>query len=145
MTPEHAAAWALSRLNTSFHYYDRRQHDAVLEFFVPDAAYELRGRRMMQEHAEILDALNARPKSDELTGRHIVAATYFHSADDSTAQGTITLLGYGGCPRTELGPAPHTVATGGHIFELADHYRLDDGGWKITHRTARQTLTPISG
>ncbi|MER5227372.1 hypothetical protein [Streptomyces flaveus] len=53
------------------------------------------------------------------------------------------MLGYSGLTPTEPGPALYTVATGGHIFELKDHYRFDNGRWKITHRTARQILTPI--
>ncbi|MFI9170213.1 nuclear transport factor 2 family protein [Streptomyces lincolnensis] len=141
MTREDATAWSLSRLNTAFyHHYDRREHDAVLGFFTPDALYELRGRRL-RGHAEILDVLNARP-GPEQTVRHILGATHFHTIGDTTARGTITVLGYGGHPPTEPGPAPYPVASGGHIFELADHYRLDNGRWKITHRTAHQVLTP---
>ncbi|WP_405745454.1 nuclear transport factor 2 family protein [Streptomyces canus] len=144
MTNEDATAWALARLNTAFyHHYDRREYDAVLEFFAPDALYERLGQKI-RGHAEILDLLNARPGPEELTARHIMGATHFHTIGDTTAQGTITLLGYGGRPPTESGPAPYTVATGGHIFEQADHYRLDDGHWKITHRTLHQILTPIS-
>ncbi|WP_128434881.1 nuclear transport factor 2 family protein [Streptomyces cyaneus] len=143
MTPEDAAAWSLSRLNTAlYHHYDRREHDAVLEFFAPDALYELRGRKM-RGHAEILDGLNARPRPEQTT-RHIVAATHFHAIGDTTAQGTITLLGYGGPTPTGPEPAPYTARNGGHIFELTDNYRLDKGRWKITQRIARQILVPIS-
>ncbi|MFE9453991.1 nuclear transport factor 2 family protein [Streptomyces sp. NPDC006739] len=142
MSPEDATAWSLSRLNTAFyHHYDRREHDAVLEFFTPDALYEVHGRRL-HGHAVILDAINARP-GPEQTIRHIMGATHFHTVGAATAQGTITVLGYGGLTPTEAGPAPYTVATGGHVFELTDHYRLDNDRWKITHRTARQILTPV--
>ncbi|WP_432194334.1 nuclear transport factor 2 family protein [Streptomyces sp. bgisy027] len=141
MTREDATAWALSRLNTAFyHHYDRRQHDAVLGFFTSDAVYELRGLRM-QGHTEILDGLNARP-GPEQTIRHIIGAAHFHTLGDTTAQGIITVLGYGGITPTEPGPAPYTMESGGHIFELVDHYRLEKGRWRISHRTGRQILTP---
>ncbi|MCZ0999514.1 nuclear transport factor 2 family protein [Streptomyces mirabilis] len=141
MSPEDTTAWSLARLNTAlYHHYDRRDYDAVLEFFAPDAVYELRGRRM-RGHAEILDALHERPGREQTT-RHIVAATYFHAVSDTTAQGTITLLGFGGPTPTGSGPAHYASANGGHIFELADHYQLDNGRWKITHRTAHPILAP---
>ncbi|MBA2810578.1 nuclear transport factor 2 family protein [Streptomyces sp. KM273126] len=142
MTPEDTTAWALARLNTAlYHHYDRLEYEAVLEFFAPDAVYELRGQRLCG-HAKILDVLNERPGPEQTT-RHIVTATHFHTVGETTARGTITLLGYGGPTPTEPGPAPYTAATGGHIFELADHYRLDHGRWKITHRTAHPILAPI--
>ncbi|MFE3032976.1 nuclear transport factor 2 family protein [Streptomyces canus] len=142
MTPEDTTAWTLSRLNTAlYHHYDRREHGTVLQYFASDAVYELRGHRM-RGHAEILDVLNARP-GRELTTRHLVAAQHFHTIGETTARGTITLLGYAGPTPTEPAPALYAAANGGHIWELADHYRLDSGHWKITHRTADQILTPI--
>ncbi|MGW2650299.1 hypothetical protein ACWC2T_36715 [Streptomyces sp. NPDC001393] len=69
--------------------------------------------------------------------------THLHTIGDTTGQGAITGLGYGGLTPTGPGPTPNTVATGGRIFELADHYRLGNGQWRIAHRTARQILTPV--
>ncbi|MFJ9590683.1 nuclear transport factor 2 family protein [Streptomyces acidicola] len=84
-----------------YHHYDRLEYDAVLEFFAPDALYELRGRKI-RGRAEILDVLNARPGPEQTT-RHIVATQHFHAIGDTTAQGAITLLGYRG-PRHNAPP-----------------------------------------
>ncbi|MFF7446045.1 MULTISPECIES: nuclear transport factor 2 family protein [unclassified Streptomyces] len=143
MSPEDATAWSLSRLNTAFyHHDDRREHDAVLELFASDALYEVHGRTL-RGHAEIPHALYARPGPEQQTSRHIPGVTHFRTVGAATAQGTIPLLGYGGLTPTGPGPAPCTVATGGHIFELSNHYQLGSGSWKIAHRTARQILTPV--
>jgi hypothetical protein len=139
--PEDATAWSLARLNTLFfHHYDRREYDEVLDLFTPDARYEVHGRKL-RGHAEILDVLNARP-GPELTARHLITNQHFHTIGDATAQGTVTLIGYGGPTPADEGPAPYPVAKTGRVVELNDHYRLDNGHWKITHRTAQPILAP---
>ncbi|WP_060887921.1 nuclear transport factor 2 family protein [Streptomyces caniscabiei] len=145
MTPEDATAWALARMNTALYYhYDRREYDAVVEFFAPDALYDLHGRKV-RGRAEILEVLNARPGAAELTARHSLTAQHFHTIGDTTAQGSLTLFGYGGLTPVEPdGYASYTPANGGHIFELTDHYGLADGRWTITQRTARRILAPAT-
>ncbi|MFF5521724.1 nuclear transport factor 2 family protein [Streptomyces coeruleorubidus] len=111
MIPEDATAWSLSRLTTAFHHhYDRREHDAVVELFTRDALYEMGGRGL-RGHAEILSVLNARPQPEQ-TVRHIMGATHFHAIGDISAQGAITVLGYGAPTPTEPGPAPYPAAAG---------------------------------
>ncbi|MBD9727336.1 nuclear transport factor 2 family protein [Streptomyces caniscabiei] len=141
MTSEDATAWSLARMNTAFWYhYDRLEYDAVLEFFAPDALYDLHGRKL-RGRAEIRDVLDARP-GPEMTARHILTAQHFHTISDTTAQGSLTLLGFGGPTPAEPGHTSYTPTTGGHIFELTDRYALADGHWTITHRTARKILAP---
>ncbi|MFB4285617.1 nuclear transport factor 2 family protein [Nonomuraea sp. MTCD27] len=142
MTPADATAWSLARLNQAFfHHYDRRTYDALLDLFTPDALYEVHGRSL-HGHAEIRDLLNAR-LGPELTIRHLVTSQHFHTITDTTAHGTVCVIAYAGPTPTGEGPAPYPAENAGHIVELADNYRLDDGHWKITHRTAHQILTPI--
>jgi hypothetical protein len=141
MTPEDATAWSLARLNTAFfHHYDRREYDELLQLFAPDARYEVHGRKL-RGHAEILDVLHAR-SGPEMTIRHLVTSQHFHSIGDSTAQGTVTLLAYAGPTPADEGPALYPAANAGHIVELNDHYRLDNGHWKITHHAVHPILAP---
>ncbi len=143
MTPEDAAAWALARLNTAFfHHYDRREYDAVLDLFAPDARYEVHGRTL-RGHAEILDVLNAR-SGPEQTIRHLVASQHFHTITDTTAQGAITLIAYSGPTPAGEGPARYPAATAGHIVELTDHYRAEHGRWKIAKRSVDMILAPAT-
>ncbi|ULR55667.1 nuclear transport factor 2 family protein [Streptomyces deccanensis] len=141
MTSEDATAWSLTRLNTAFfHHYDRREYDALIELFAPDALYEVRGRKL-RGHAEIMDVLHAR-SGPEMTVRHLVTNQHFHSIGDRTAQATVSLLAYGGATPADEGPALYPPANAGHIVEVNDHYRLDNGHWKITHRVTRPILSP---
>ncbi|MEV6588742.1 nuclear transport factor 2 family protein [Streptomyces acidicola] len=143
MTGEDATAWSLARLNTAFfHHYGRRDYEAVLDLFAPDALYELRGRSL-RGRAEIKQVLDARP-GPEQTIRHLVTNQHFHTIDGTTAQGTITLIAYGAPTPTGSGPGRYPTATAGHVVEVTDHYRADDGHWKIAHRTANEVLTPAS-
>lgn len=143
MTPEDATAWSLARLNTAFfHHYDRREYDELLELFAHDALYEVHGRKV-HGHAEILDVLNAR-SGPEVTVRHLVTSQYFHSIGDGTAQATVSLLAYSGATPADEGPALYPAANAGHIVELNDHYRLDNGHWKIAHRMVHPVLAPAS-
>ncbi|MEV0640965.1 nuclear transport factor 2 family protein [Streptomyces sp. NPDC050619] len=143
MTPENAAAWSLARLNTAyFHHYDRRAYDELLQLFAPDAVYQVNGRKL-RGHAEILEVLNARP-GPELTVRHLVTNQHFHSIKDATAQGTVCGVVYGGPTSIDEGPAPYPVANGGHIVELTDHYRAENGHWKIAHRIVDMVLVPAA-
>ncbi|MGX1675581.1 nuclear transport factor 2 family protein [Streptomyces sp. NPDC055400] len=143
MTPEDAAAWSLARLNDAFfHHYDRREYDGVLDLFAPDAQYDVRGRRL-NGHAEILELLNAR-SGPELTVRHLVTSQHFHAIDDTTAQGTITLIAYAGPTSTDGGPALYPDTQAGHIVELTDHYRAEDGRWKIAQRSVDMILAPAA-
>ncbi|QYX79408.1 nuclear transport factor 2 family protein [Streptomyces akebiae] len=141
MTPEDVTAWSLARLNTAFfHRYDRREYDELLELFAPDALYEVRGRKL-RGHAEILDVLNAR-SGPEVTIRHLVTNQQFHGIGDGTAQGTVTFIAYAGPTPVDEGPALYPAANAGHIQELNDHYRLDNGHWKIAHRVVHPVLAP---
>ncbi|WP_052745393.1 nuclear transport factor 2 family protein [Streptomyces sp. WM6386] len=141
MTPEEVTAWSLARLNTAFfHHYDRREYDELLELFAPDALYEVHGRKL-RGHAEILDVLNAR-SGPEVTIRHLVTSQHIHSIGDGSAQGTVSLIAYAGPTPVDEGPALYPATNAGHIVELNDHYRLDNGHWKITHRTAQTILAP---
>ncbi|MDT0321940.1 nuclear transport factor 2 family protein [Streptomyces millisiae] len=143
MTPEEATAWSLTRLNTAFfHHYDRREYDALLAFFAPDAVYEVRGRTL-RGHTEIRGLLNTRP-GPEQTIRHLLTNQHFHTFGDTTAQGTITLIAYGGPTPTGEGPARYQAANAGHLVELVDHYRLDDAHWRIAHRTVDMILAPAT-
>ncbi|PAZ11229.1 hypothetical protein CLM62_36420 [Streptomyces sp. SA15] len=141
MTAEEATAWSLARLNmVFFHHYDRREYDELLALFAPDALYEVHGRKL-RGHAEIRDLLNARP-GPETTIRHLVTSQIFHTVGDGSAQGTVSLLAYGGPTPVGDGPALYPAANAGQIVELNDHYRLDNAHWKITHRTAHTILAP---
>lgn len=141
MTSEEATAWALARLNAAFsHHYDRREYDELLELFALDVLYEVHGRKL-RGHAEILDVLNAR-SGPELTVRHLVTSQHFHSIGDGTAQGTVSLLVDGGPTPVDEGPALYPAANAGHVVELNDHYRLDNGHWKIAHRMVHTVLAP---
>jgi hypothetical protein len=141
MTPGDAAAWSPARLNTAFfHHYGRREYDELLQLFAPDALYEVRGRKL-RGHAEIRDVLHARP-GPEATVRHLLTSQHFHSIGDGTARGTVSVIVYGGPTPVEEGPAHYPAANAGHVVELNDHYRLDDGHWNITHRTAHTILAP---
>jgi hypothetical protein len=141
MTPEEATAWSLARLNTAFfHHYDRREYDELLELFALDARYEVHGRKL-RGHAEIRDVLNAR-SGPEVTIRHLVTSQHFHSIGDRSAQGTVSLIAYAGPTPFDEGPALYPAANAGHIVEANDHYRLDNGNWKITHRVVHMVLAP---
>ncbi|MFJ9247656.1 nuclear transport factor 2 family protein [Streptomyces sp. NPDC101776] len=143
MTPEEAAAWSLARLNTAFfHHYDRREYDELLELFAPDALYEVRGLKL-RGHVEIREVLDAR-SGPEVTVRHLVTNQHFHTIADGTAQATVSLLAYGGPTPVDEGPALYPAANAGHIVELNDHYRLDNGHWKIAHRVVDTILAPAS-
>ncbi|MET9681063.1 hypothetical protein [Streptomyces coeruleorubidus] len=85
--------------------------------------------------------LHARP-GPELTVRHLVTNQNFHGIGDGTAQATVSLLAYGGPTPVDEGPALYPAANAGQIVELNDYYRLDNGHWKITHRTAHTILAP---
>ncbi|CAM5604708.1 SnoaL-like domain-containing protein OS=Streptomyces aurantiogriseus OX=66870 GN=GCM10010251_27420 PE=4 SV=1 [Streptomyces aurantiogriseus] len=100
----------------------------------------MRGRKL-RGHAEILDVLHAR-SGPEVTVRHLVTNQHFHSIGDRTAQGTVSLIAYGGPTPDGEGPALYPAANAGHLVELNDHYRLDNGHWKIAHRTAHTILAP---
>ncbi|MEU6353586.1 nuclear transport factor 2 family protein [Streptomyces sp. NPDC047072] len=144
MTSEDATAWALARLNTAFfHHYDRREYEEALTLFAPDAHYDVRGQKL-RGHAEILEALNARP-GPEVTIRHLIANQHFHIIGDDTAQGTILLIGHGGPTPVDEGPALYPLTNSGHVVELDDHYRAENGRWTITHRTARILMSPATG
>ncbi|WP_328875422.1 nuclear transport factor 2 family protein [Streptomyces sp. NBC_00287] len=143
MTPEDATAWSLARLNTAFfHHYDRREYDELLELLVPDARYEVRGRKL-RGHAEIRAALNTR-SGPEMTVRHLVTSQHVHSIGDGTAQGTVSVIVYAGPTPVGEGPARYPAANAGQLFEMNDHYRLDNGHWKITQRTAHPILAPAT-
>lgn len=87
--------------------------------------------------------LSTRP-GPEMTLRHLVTSQHFHSIGDTTAQGTVSVIAYGGPVPVDDGPSGYPAANAGHIVELNDHYRLDAGHWKITHRTAHPVLAPAS-
>ncbi|MFI6624655.1 nuclear transport factor 2 family protein [Streptomyces sp. NPDC050528] len=143
MTPEEATAWSLARLNTAFfHHYDRREYDKLLELFVLDTLYEVHGRKL-RGHAEIRDVLNARP-GPEMTIRHLVTSQHFHNIRDRTAEGTVSLLAYAGPTPADEDPARYPAENAGHVVELNDHYRLDNGHWKVTRRAAHVILAPAS-
>ncbi|MGP3920582.1 nuclear transport factor 2 family protein [Nonomuraea sp. 10N515B] len=143
MTPEDATAWSLVRLNHAFfHHYDRRDYEALLELFTADALYEVHGRSL-RGHAEIRDVLNARP-GPELTVRHLATSQHFHTITDTTAHGTICVITYAGPTPTGEGPAYYPAENAGHIVELTDHYRTENGHWKIAHRTAAAILSPAA-
>ncbi|WP_406340511.1 nuclear transport factor 2 family protein [Streptomyces sp. NBC_01578] len=143
MTPEDTAAWALARINTAFfHHYDRREYDAVLDLFAPDAHYEVHGRRL-RGHAEILDVLNARP-GPEQTVRHLMAGQHFHTITDTTARGTVTVFAYAGPTSTDGGPARYLASNAGHIVELTDDYQAENGRWKIAKRSVDMILAPVT-
>ncbi|MGW4939790.1 nuclear transport factor 2 family protein [Streptomyces sp. NPDC004166] len=143
MISDGATAWALARLNHAFfHHYDRREYEAVLDLFTSDAQYEVHGRKL-RGHAQILDALNAR-SGPELTVRHLVTSQYFHTIEDTIAQGTVSLIAYAGPTPTDAGPAYYPAETAGHIVQLTDHYRGENGHWKIAQRIADMILAPTT-
>ncbi|WP_327669456.1 MULTISPECIES: nuclear transport factor 2 family protein [unclassified Streptomyces] len=123
-------------------HYDRREYDAVLDLFTPNARYEVRGRTL-HGHAEIQDVLDAR-SGPEQTIRHLMTSQHFHTITDTTAQGTLTLIAYSGPTPTGEGPAPYPAATAGHIVEVTDRFQSERGHWKIAHRTVDMILAPAA-
>jgi hypothetical protein len=82
--------------------------------------------RNLRGHAEIREALDAR-SGPEVTVRHLVTSQQFHSIEGTVAQGVVSLFAYAGPTPVDEGPAHYPSANAGHIVELNDHYRFDNG------------------